>query len=575
MREQGLEAQRPAGGSMRALIDQLRGLGTARLAALGGVGVATLALLAFLALRAVEPPMALLYGDLDQRDAAQVVAALERQRIPHRIAGGGAQVLVPEAEVPRVRLLLARDGLPSGGSVGNEIFDRGESLTTTPFQQEMNRLRALEGELSRTIRGLAGVRQARVHLVLPRREPFSRERGEAQASIVLTMQGAQRLDRDGVQAVLHLVSAAVPGLRPQNVSIVDSRGELLARGGQALAGAAAAQGTEDLRRSQELRLARAVEDLLERTLGPGRVRAEAAVEMDFDRVQTVEERFDPDNQVPRSTQATTETNRSTEPGNVSVQNQLPGAEAAAGGARTDQARQEETTNFEIGRVTRNVLRDQPAIRRVSVAVLVDGVWEPVPGGAPRWRERTPEEMQRLAVLARSAVGFDERRGDRVEVVSLRFAEPPLSDATSDGFAILGYTVPPALLGRIVESAILALVALAAILLLLRPLVGRLGVALAAPPAQVGAGAAGALAADGGAGGTAALSAGGTAALSAGEPAAALPGAAPAEEQMVSIARVEGQISASALKALAELVDRNPEQSAGVIRRWLVPEEVEE
>jgi flagellar M-ring protein FliF len=562
---------------MRALIDQLRGLGTLRLAALGGVGVATLALLAFLALRAAEPPMALLYGDLDQRDAAQVVAALERQRIPHRIAGGGAQVLVPEAEVPRVRLLLARDGLPAGGSVGNEIFDRGESLTTTPFQQEMNRLRALEGELSRTIRGLAGVRQARVHLVLPRREPFSRERGEAQASVVLTMHGAQRLDREGVQAVLHLVSTAVPGLRPQNVSIVDSRGELLARGGQALAGPAAAQGTEELRRTQELRLARAVEDLLERTLGPGRVRAEAAVEMDFDRVQTVEERFDPENQVPRSTQSTTETNRSMEPGNVSVQNQLPGADAQAGGARTDQARQEETTNFEIGRVTRNVMRDQPAIRRVSVAVLVDGVWEPVAGGAPRWRERTPEEMQRIAALARSAVGFDERRGDRVEVVSLRFAEPPLSDAAPDGFAILGHTVPPALLGRIVESAILALVALAAILLLLRPLVGRLGVALATPPALAAAGVAGALAADGGAGVAAVAGPGGATALPGGEPTAALPGAAPApaEDQMVSVARVDGQMSATALQALAALVNRHPEQSVGVIRRWLAPEEAAE
>lgn len=562
---------------MRALIDQLRGLGPLRLAALGGVGVATLALLAFLALRAAEPPMALLYGDLDQRDAAQVVAALERQRIAHRIAGGGAQVLVPEAEVPRVRLLLARDGLPSGGSVGNEIFDRGESLTTTPFQQEMNRLRALEGELSRTIRGLAGVRQARVHLVLPRREPFSRERGEAQASVVLTMQGAQRLDREGVQAVLHLVSAAVPGLRPQNVSIVDSRGELLARGGQALAGPAAAQGTEELRRTQELRLARAVEDLLERTLGPGRVRAEAAVEMDFDRVQTVEERFDPENQVPRSTQSTTETNRSTEPGNVSVQNQLPGADAQTGGARTDQSRQEETTNFEIGRVTRNVLRDQPAIRRVSVAVLVDGVWEPVPGAAPRWRERTPEEMQRIAALARSAVGFDERRGDRVEVVSLRFAEPPPADAAPEGFVILGHAVPPALVGRIVESAILALVALAAILLLLRPLVGRLGVALATPPALVAAGAAGALTADGGAAVAAVAGPGGATALPGGDAAAALPGAeqAPADDQMVSVARVDGQMRASALQALAALVDRNPEQSVAVIRRWLAPEEAAE
>jgi flagellar M-ring protein FliF len=571
---------REAAAAMGGVIAQLRGFGPFRLAVMGGVALGVLGLLALFAMRAAEPPMALLYGELEQRDAAQIVAALERQRIAHRIGAGGTQVLVPESEVPRIRLLLARDGLPAGGSVGYEIFDRGESLTTTPFQQDVNRLRALEGELSRTIRGLHGVRAARVHLVLPRREPFSRERGEAQASVVLTMLGAQRLDREGVQAVLHLVSAAVPGLRPQSVSIVDSRGELLARGGQALSGPAAAQSADELRRTQELRLARAVEDLLERILGPGRVRAEAAVEMDFDRVQTVEERFDTENQVPRSTQSTTETNRTTEPGNVSVANQLPGGEAQAATPRTEQSRQEETTNFEIGRLTRNTTREQPAIRRVSVAVLVDGVWEPVADGAPRWRERTPEELQRIATLARSAVGFSEQRGDRVDVVSLRFADPPPADAAPDGFVILGQPVPPALLGRIVESGILALVALLAILLVGRPLVGRLGVVLAPAPALAAAGMAGAL--HGPEGADASLAGPpGVAAIAGGAPGApALPGAmtaasmqaAAAADEMVSVARVEGQIKASALQALAQLVDESPEQAANVLRRWLTPED---
>ena len=556
---------------MEGLIAQLRAFGPLRLALMGGVGIAVLALVAALAMRAAEPPMALLYGELEQRDAAQVVAALERQRIPHRLSAGGNQILVPEADVPRLRLLLAREGLPSGGSVGYEIFDRGESLTTTPFQQDVNRLRALEGELSRTIRGLAGVRAARVHLVLPRREPFSRERGEAQASVVLTMAGAQRLDREGVQAVLHLVSTAVPGLRPQNVSIVDSRGELLARGGQALSGPAAAQGADELRRTQELRMARAVEDLLERILGAGRVRAEASVEMDFDRVQTVEERFDAENQVPRSTQSTTETSRTTEPGNVSVANQLPGNEPSNATPRSEQSRQEETTNFEIGRVTRNTTREQPAVRRVSVAVLVDGVWEPVAGAAPQWRERTPDELQRIAALARSAVGFSEQRGDRVEVVSLRFADPPAAEAAPEGLVILGQTVPPALLGRVLESGILAVVALAAILLLGRPLVGRLGIALAPPPALAAAGPAGLLA-----GGDPALARPAESAIAAGG-APALPGASAedgvaAPDALVNIARVDGQIRASALQALAQLVDENPDQSVGVLRRWLMPEE---
>ncbi len=564
---------------MEGLIAQLRGFGPLRLLALLGVGAATLGLVAWLALRAAEPPMALLYGDLDPRDAGQVVAALERARVPHRLGAGGAQVLVPESEVPRLRLLLAREGLPTGGSVGYEIFDRGESLTTTPFQQDVNRLRALEGELSRTIRGLSGVRGARVHLVLPRREPFSRDRAEAQASVVLTMQGAQRLDREGVQAVLHLVATAVPGLRPQAVSIIDSRGELLARGGQALAGPAAAQTGEELRRTTEARLSRAVEDMLERILGAGRVRAEASVEMDFDRVQTTEERFDPENQVPRSTQSTTESSRNAEAGGVSVANQLPGADAHGAGARNEQSRQEETTNFEIGRVTRNTLREQPAVRRLSLAALVDGVWEPQPDGAPpRFRERTAEELQRIMALARSAVGFNEQRGDKVEVVNLRFAEPPPAEAAADGFSILGQVIPPAMMARLLESAILALVALAAILLVGRPVANRLSLALAPQPALAGMGATGGIGVAGiGADGVAfEVAADGTPVTGPdGQPvlaAAANHAAGAVEDQMIDIARIEGQMSASALQELAVLVDGNADAAAAVLRRWLAPED---
>ncbi|MBP0467027.1 flagellar M-ring protein FliF, partial [Roseomonas sp. PWR1] len=464
------------------LLGQLRALGPMRLAALAGAGIAVLGLLAWLALRASQPPMALLYGDLDPRDAGQVVAALERARVPHRIEAGGSRILAPEAEIPRLRLTLAREGLPRGGSVGYEIFDRGESLTTTPFQQDVNRLRALEGELARSISSLDGVRSARVHLVLPRREAFSRDRGDAQASVVLTMQGAQRLDREGTAAVLHLVATAVPGLRPQNISIVDSRGALLARGGQALAGPAAAASQEEIRRGQELRIGRAVEEMLERTLGPGRVRAEASVEMDFDRVQTTEERFDPENQVPRSQQSVQESSRGSEGGTTSVQNNTPGADNQ-GGNSTQESRQEETTNFEIGRTTRNTVREHPVVRRISVAVLVDGVWEPQANGPATFRERTAEELTRIGALVRSAVGFNEQRGDKVEVVSLRFADPPAGDAAAQGMFDLNFSSTT--IARLIESGIFALVALLAILLVGRPAIGRLAAAVS-PPALAGA-----------------------------------------------------------------------------------------
>lgn len=547
------------------LIAQLRGLGMLRLGLLGGAGLAVLGLVAWFALRAGQPPMGLLYGELDQRDAGQVIAALDRARVPYRIEAGGTRILAPEDQVPRLRLTLAREGLPQGGSVGYEIFDRGESLTTTPFQQDVNRLRALEGEIGRSIRQLSGVRGARVHLVLPRRDAFSRDRGEARASVVLSMQGAQRLDREGVQAVLHLVATAVPGLTAQNISIVDSRGALLARGGQALAGPGTATTQEEMRHAQELRIGRAVEEMLERILGPGRVRAEATVEMDFDRVQTTEERFDPDNQVPRSQQSSQESSTGSEGGTTTVQNNVPNANAGGGGNTTQESRQEETTNFEIGRTTRSTVREHPVVRRLSVAVLVDGVWETPAGGAASFRDRTAEELARITTLVQGAVGFDERRGDQVQVVSLRFAEPPAPDTSVPGMFDLNFSSTT--IARLAESGIFALVALLAILLVGRPAVGRL-VTLAARPAIAGAG--------GAASGTAiagTTAPDGTPALpgQTGSEHAALAGTSEEEAAMISLAMVEGQMRASSIAKLQDLVERHPDDALTVVRRWMVPE----
>ena len=540
---------------MKALFDNVLALGRLRLFALAGVAVALLAGIGFLAMRANTPAMALLYGDLDQRDAGAVVLSLERARIPFRIVANGTQIMVPAEQVARLRLTLAREGLPAGGSVGYELFDRGESLTTTPFQQDMNRMRALEGELSRTIRGLAGVRTARVHLVLPRREAFSRERGEAQASVVLAMVGSQRLDREGVQAVLHLVATAVPGLQPRAISIIDSRGELLARGGQAVGGAAGAATQEEMRRAQELRLARGVEEMLERTLGAGRVRAEVSIDMDFERVELREERFDPENQVARSTQSTNETQRTNEPGNVSVANNLPGAEAAPAGAGNQESRQEETTNFEIGRSNRHTLREHPVVRRLSVAVLVDGVAEPVEGGPPRLRERNAEELARLVTLVRGAVGFNEQRGDRVEVVSMRFAEVELPAPPAGMF---GLDLPQAVIARLIETTVLALVGLLAILLVGRPVARRLAISLMPVPALAGA--------------VAATDPRGQPMLDGqGRPmmvAAPTEGGAP--EAMLTISQIEGAMRASSLKKLVEMVKHQPDEALNVVRGWLAP-----
>ena len=558
---------------MNGLLQGLRALGPTRIAALGVVAAGLFGLIVFLAIRAGQPPMALLYADLDTRDSAAVVQSLERQRVPYRLEGNGGRILVPVEQVARVRLALASEGLPTGGSVGYELFDRTDSLTTSSFQQGINQVRALEGELARTIRQIQGVRAVRVHLVLPRREPFARQQAEAQASIVLTMAGPQRLDREQVQAIVHLAAAAVPGLKPANISVVDSRGSLLARGGQAVTGLGVALNAEEVRRAHELRLSRAVEELLERTLGVGKVRVEATVEMDFDRITESRESFDPDQQVARSTSSITEQSRGQErQQNVTVGNNLPNPEPQNAGSITEESRTEETTNFEIGRTLRQIVREAPQVRRQSIAVLVDGTMaRPEGGGAPVWRPRTAEELAQITALVRGAVGFDEARGDKIEVVNLRFAEADAGVAEEE--RLFGLPIGRAEIVRIVETAVFGVIALLALLLVVRPLAGRVlervspagGDALAGLPgtsglpALSGPAAAAAAAALAGPGGQATLP--------------GPDGAVPLIEgdSLINVSQVEGQMRASSLRRIAELAEKHPEEALSVIRSWMAQE----
>jgi len=559
---------------VNGLLEGLKALGAARLAAMAAVAAAMMGLLALLMLHAPADRMSLLYADLDPREAGQVVELLERQHVPHQLAAGGGQIMVPAEQVARLRLLLAKEGLPSGGSIGYEIFDRGDGLTTNQFQQALNQSRALEGELARTIRGIAGVRGVRVHLVLPKREPFARDRQDAQASVMLTMAGAARMDNEGVQAILNLVSSAVPGLRPQNISIIDNRGNVLSRAGSPTGPAAAVQSAEELRRATEMRVARAVEEMLERSLGPGRVRAEASVEMDFDQVHETQERFDPDGQVVRSAQTVNGSSRTTETATtVSAQNNLPNADAGREGAGSQEQKQEETTNYEISKTVRTLVREQPQIRRLSLAVLVDGVEVKGADGTPVWQPRPAEELDRIARLVRSAIGFDEKRGDHVDVVTMRFAADP-DAAIAEPHGVFGLPIERSDVMRLAQTALLGLVALVALLLVLRPMVLRLTTTPGAGMAALSGGAGAALAGAGGlplSGGEAAglLGAGNQVnwALS------FMDGAAGAleDESMVRVANIEGQLRASSIRRLSELVDQHPEESLSILRSWMQQE----
>jgi flagellar M-ring protein FliF len=550
---------------MRPLLDGLRALGPARLAALGAVAVGMLALLALLSLRSgSSDQMALLYADLDLRDSAQVVDHLNKRHIPYRLGGQGSQVLVAADQVAEARMDLARDGLPSGGSIGYELFDRGDNLAFTDFQQKINQTRALEGEISRTIRAVRGVRNARVHLVLPRREPFSRDQQDAQAGVLLTMTGVQRLDKEGVQAILNLVAAAVPGLRPQSITVVDARGDLLARAGEPISQMTAALSADEIRHGTELRLSRAVEEMLERSLGAGRVRAEAAVRMSFDKVNETQERYDPDGQVTRSSQNVTTNTKSTEQSQtVSVQNNLPNADAGGGGgAGSQEAHQEETTNYEISRTVRTLIREQPQLDRISLAVMVDGIEAVGSDGKRSWQPRPAAELEQISSLVRSAIGFDEKRGDHVEVVSMRFvADEPLPEQPG----LLGLKLEKPDVIHLAETALFGLIALLALLLVLRPTVARL-IALS-PNSSSLAGSLGAPGLPGAAGTAASMLAGSAASARANEEAAALL----EDESMVNIAQIEGQMRASSLRKMSALVDKHPNEALTIMRGWMAQE----
>jgi flagellar M-ring protein FliF len=405
---------------MKGLLDSIRKLGMVRVAMLAGVTLGIIG--AFIWLEMQGPSrarMTMLAGDLDAQSAQQVIAALSGRKIPYRLDGG--QVFVPDGDLAVARTLLTTTGLSGEAITGYEIFDRGSDFAVTEFDQQVKLTRALEGELARTIVSVRGIKHARVHLVLPRREPFAHDRQHAQASVMLTVPGRQSLSSEAVQSVVNLVAAGVPGLRPQDVTVVDSNLHLLVQAGDGNDPRVKSASEQDIRQKTEARLAQAVELMLERSLGPGHVHAEASIRMNFDKVSETQEKYDPDGSVVRSTQNVTSNSKSTDKaGPVSLQNNLPNADAGATATGNQEGRQEETTNYEIGKTVRAIVRDQPQVERVTLAVMVDGIDEVGADGKHTWKAREQADLDQIAKLVKSAVGFDEKRGDRLDIVSMPF-----------------------------------------------------------------------------------------------------------------------------------------------------------
>src|SRR5271170_7602394 len=342
---------------------------------MGAVTIALVGFFAFLILRVTAPQMTPLFTDLSYEDSAAIIKDLERQGVAYELRNDGNTVMVPRDRVARLRMSLAGDGLPKGGGIGYEIFDKSDALGTTSFVQNINNLRALEGELARTIRGLDSVVAARVHLVLPERPLFSRDKIEPSASIVLKVRGT--LEAAQVRAIRHLVASAVNGLKPQRVSIVDEAGRLLADG----AGDSDNPGevTVDERRvTFEKRLRDQVDAIVTSVVGPGRARTEVSADFDFNRVTQTSDKYDPEGRVVRSSQTREETSASNEgkENQVTVGNEIPGGQrqpapgADNAAARDESRKSEEIVNYEISKTTKTEVLEGGRVNRISVAVLV-------------------------------------------------------------------------------------------------------------------------------------------------------------------------------------------------------------
>jgi flagellar M-ring protein FliF len=548
---------------LNSFVEALQKFGIGRLAAILGIGAGVAAGLIALTMNLGEPK-ALLYANLDLKEAGSITAALDQAGVKYEAKGDGSTIMVNRDEVAQTRLMLSGKGLPTSGSVGYEIFDEANALGQTDFVQQLNRQRALEGELARTIRSLDGVTAVRVHLVLPKRELFEEEAEQPSASVSIGV-GGREPSADQVRAMQNLVAGAVPNMKPERVTVVDQHARTLSRGENGLGGAADGEKTE-----VEQRIAKTVKGLVEGVVGAGKARVNVTADLDLSRVTVQQETFDPDGQVIRSESTTEENARESEAqgavGATASEN-IPGGAGDDGEAQLGSAsgRTESTTNYEISKTTRTEVVEPGQMKRLSVAVAVDGVTAAGADGKPgAYTPRSAEEMQRIEQLVRTAVGFDQGRGDQVTVVNVRFPAADDQGGVEAANPLMGFDKNDIM--RAAELGVLALVGVLMMLFIARPLLkgaagggGRTLPALTAASAPMVT--------------RVVTTPDGqpmhvTVDAATGQP-LALPGPQGGElDQRIDIARIEGQVKASSVKRVAEFVDNHPEESVSLLRTWL-------
>ena len=535
----------------------LQKFGIGRLAVVLGVAAGVAAVLIAVMLRIGQAPDALLYSNLDLREASEVTTALDGAGIKYSSKGDGSTIFVSRDQVGEARMLVAGKGLVTTGSVGYEIFDNQSVLGQTEFQQNMSAKRAIEGELARTIQSLRGIQSARVMIALPERQLFQSQAAEPTAAVVVGVTGGQ-LSGAQVQAIRNLVASSVPNMKPERVTLTDTSNRTLAAGADGSGFSAAS--AEEARGQTEGQLQARIKDIVEGVVGVGGARVQVTAEIDHARSTTQEQRFDPDGQVVRSTSTNGSESQDTTgatDGGATATNNIPGGQAPGltpQGSRDTQ--NTETTNYEISNTTTTTVKEAGEIKKLAVSVAVDGKWTPgANGGEPTYEARTAEEIAQIKSLVAAAVGIDEARGDKIEVLNVRFnRDIATAGGAEAGNSMFNFTKDDMMRG--IELLVLLITGLLLIFFVLRPLLKTATGGGAAQPQLAGPG------------GPAVTSLQTT--IVGGAAGAGLPqlGGPSEMEQRLDIARIEGQVKASSVKKVAEFVEKHPEESTSILRNWV-------
>ena len=356
-----------------------------------------------------------LYTNLAPQDGAAIVKELDAEKIPYTITGGGAVIEVPRGVLYQTRLKLAGKGVPVSGGVGFEIFEK-TPFGVSEFTQQVNYLRALQGELARTINSIAAVQSSRVHLGIPSRSNFLGPEEKPSASVVVDLRPGYHLSPDQVQGIVNLVASSVPKLSTEKVTVFDSSGRPL----KEIVTAAATTESEKLnllKLKHETEMQRRIETMLDPVLGAGKVVVRANVQVNLQETLMTKEEFDPENKVVRSQRQSVDDSGS-KGGNPGVQANVPGGEATKA-ADAGTKRTSEMVTYEVGRTTSRIMEPRGQIQKLSVAVFVDGKYE-----KDKYVARTAEEMEVIKGMVKRAVGFDAERGDEIEVANVPFKIQP-------------------------------------------------------------------------------------------------------------------------------------------------------